>query len=387
MADIRKVIEGLTPAILMVLLQLTYAVINVMYKIAVADGMNLRIVIAYRYIFATAFLAPLALILERNKRPKMTWSILFQSFLCGVFGGVLSQNFFLESLALTSATFASAMANLTPSITFLMAASFGLEIFNLRTVAGQVKIIGTVVALGGAMILIFFKGTKINTGSFHVTILPHRNEHVSSVLAPSGIRALMGALSSLGSSATYALWLIIQAKMSKSYPCFYSSTALMSFMSAVFSSALAFGLERDLAQWRLGWSVRLLTVAYAGIVVSGIITVVMAWTVDKRGPLYVAAFNPLMLLFVAIAGPFMLDENLHLGSILGGLLIVCGLYMVIWGKAKEMKNMKQLIPSPSSPHEIIVTSPTDDKKSSPHNNNLEVEIVNHSIIDQKLQVK
>lgn len=51
--------------------------------------------------------------------------------------------------------------------------------------------------------------------------------------------------------------------MSKTYPCYYSSTTLMSFMSAVFSSAFAFFLERDLTQWKLGWDVRLLTVAYA----------------------------------------------------------------------------------------------------------------------------
>lgn len=32
-------------------------------------------------------------------------------------------------------------------------------------------------------------------------------------------------------------------------------------------------------------------------------------------------------------------------SIFGGMLIVCGLYMVLWGKNKEMKMMTQLLPS------------------------------------------
>ncbi|KAI9087198.1 hypothetical protein K1719_030833 [Acacia pycnantha] len=382
MADVLRVAEELKPALLMTVLQLSYAVANVLYKLAVNDGMNVKIIIAYRYIFAAVFLAPIALFLERNKRPKMTWSILFQASLCGLFGGALSQNFNLESLALISATFVSAMANLTPSITFLMAASLGLERLNLKSAAGQVKIIGVVVALGGAMTLTFFKGTKINTGSFHITLMHHRNGHVASLLAPSPFKALMGALSSLGSSVTYAIWLIIQANMSKSYPCYYSSTALMASTSAIFSSGFAFCLERDLIQWKLGWNVRLLTVAFSGIVVSGIITVIMGWCVGKKGPLYVAAFNPLLVLFVAMVGPFMLEEKLYLGSILGGLLIVCGLYMVLWGKAKEVKNMKQLIPSQSSPPEILLSSPTNDHKSSPHNNNQD-----HAIINQKLQVK
>ncbi|XP_028800999.1 WAT1-related protein At1g68170-like [Neltuma alba] len=188
---------------------------------------------------------------------------------------------------------------------------------------------------------------------------------------------------------TYASWLIIHAKMSKTYPCYYSSTAPMSFMAAILSTAFAFAFESDLNQWKFGWDVRLLTVAYAGIIVSGIMAVVMAWCVDMKGPLYLNAFNPLLLVFVALAGSFMLDEKLYLGSIIGGLLTVCGLYMVLWGKGKEMKNMKQLIPSQSSLPEIIVRSPTRDK-ISPHSNNPEVELVTdcaNSKIHRKLQVK
>ncbi|KAK4271096.1 hypothetical protein QN277_019837 [Acacia crassicarpa] len=136
-------------------------------------------------------------------------------------------------------------------------------------------------------------------------------------------------------------------------------------MAAIFSTAFAFCLERDLTQWKLGWNIRLFTVAYAGIVISGIMVVVIAWCVDKKGPLYVAAFNPLNLFFVAIAGSFMLDEKLYLGSIIGGLLIVCGLYMVLWRKGKEIKNMKQLIPSLSLHEIIVMRSPTEDK-NFPH---------------------
>ncbi|XP_028801003.1 WAT1-related protein At1g68170-like [Neltuma alba] len=388
MGEVCKVLEGLKPAMLMVVLQLTYAGINVLYKLAVNDGMNLRIVIAYRYIFATIFIAPLAFFLERNKRPKMTWSILFQAFLCGLFGGALTQNLYLESLALTSATFATTMDNLTPAITFLMAVPFGLETLSLRTAAGQGKIIGTIVSVGGAMVLTLVKGTKIDTGSFHVTLMHYREGHVASALAPSSARALLGALCCLGNSATQALWLIIQAKMSKTYPCYYSSTALMSFMATILSTAYAFAFESDLNQWKFGWDIRLLTVAYGGIIVSGIMVVVMAWCAHMKGPLYVAAFFPLLLIFVALAGSFMLDEQLYLGSIIGGLLLVCGLYMVLWGKGKEMKMMNQLVPSQSSFPEIKVGSPTDGK-GSPCNDNHEVELVmgcDDSNIHQKLQL-
>lgn len=47
------------------MVQIAFAGVNVLYKLAVNDGMSLRIVVAYRFIFATAFIAPIAFILER----------------------------------------------------------------------------------------------------------------------------------------------------------------------------------------------------------------------------------------------------------------------------------------------------------------------------------
>jgi hypothetical protein len=35
-------------------------------------------------------------------------------------------------------------------------------------------------------------------------------------------------------------------------------------------------------------------------------------------------------------------------SIFGAMLIVCGLYVVLWGKSEEMKKKNQLVPSQSS---------------------------------------
>ena len=65
MKNICKVVDGLKPTILMVVVQLFYVVVNILYKLVFYNGMNLRIVVVYRFLFATAFIAPLALIFER----------------------------------------------------------------------------------------------------------------------------------------------------------------------------------------------------------------------------------------------------------------------------------------------------------------------------------
>ena len=50
-----------------------------------------------------------------------------------------------------------------------------------------------------------------------------------------------------------------------------------------------------------------------GIVASGLMVVVIAWCVEKRGPVFASIFNPVQLVLVAIAGSLMLNEKLYLG--------------------------------------------------------------------------
>ena len=60
-----NVIQSSKPGILMVVGQMVYAGMNILYKLVSENGVNLRILIAYRMLFATAFMVPLALIFER----------------------------------------------------------------------------------------------------------------------------------------------------------------------------------------------------------------------------------------------------------------------------------------------------------------------------------
>ncbi|XAR53096.1 hypothetical protein NMG60_11021497 [Bertholletia excelsa] len=225
----------------------------------------------------------------------------------------MSQNLYAQSLVLTSATFAAAMVNLIPAMTFVLAVTFKLEKLAWRTSAGRAKVVGTILCIGGAMVLTFYKGVVINFWSTSVDLL---NGHVAS----DG--SLLGA--------------ILMAKMMKNYPCPYSTAALMMISGAVQAVAFALCVERHPAAWKLGGT-------------SGC---------SLR-------FNPLMLVLVAIAGSMLLNEKLHVGSVVGAVLIVCGLYVVLWGKGKELKRITKL-PSSESSREVdksvgnIVTNPTDE---------------------------
>ncbi|XP_022725400.1 WAT1-related protein At1g68170-like isoform X1 [Durio zibethinus] len=373
---------GMMPAaMVMVVVQISFAGMNVLYKLAANDGMSLRIITAYRFLFAVPLMLPLALLVERN-RPKLTWTILYQAFLCGLFGGSLSQNLYIESLALTSATFVAAMSNLIPVTTFILAVSLGMEKLSFGTMAGKAKVFGTLTGIGGAMLFTFYKGVQVNIWRTHINLLNH---HGAPSSHPSSSNTLLGTLLAVAFCISYAVWLIIQAKMSKKYPCPYSSTALMCIMGAIQSIVYALCTEKDWNQWKLGWNIRLLTVVYAGIVVSGLTITMINWCVRIKGPLYGSIFNPLMFILVALAESLFLGEKLHLGSILGAVLIVLGLYVVLWGKGKEMEDQSAAsgrevpLPVPPSttssqqdePIEIIVNSTNDNTTSNNnHQNNV-----------------
>ncbi|XWS41400.1 hypothetical protein CRYUN_Cryun17cG0078700 [Craigia yunnanensis] len=334
-------LRGLKPVILLLVVQAALAGVIVFYKLAVIDGMSMRILIAYRFIFAAACAIPLAFILERESKAKLTWKVVFQGFLSGLFGGALGPNFFIESLSLTSATFSTAMSNLVPIATFILAVILRMERLGIRTLGGQAKLVGTFLSIGGAMILTFYKGQEINLWSTNINVAKHGGDHVSRKHAVVGNQVL-GSLLALASCVSFAIWYIILAKMGENYPFMYSTTALMCITASIQATIYSIIAERNWSAWKLGWNIRLFSAVYTGAIGTVLTVVLMSWCLRLRGPLFVSIFNPLTLIYVAIVGSLILNERLSIGSILGSVMIIIGVYVVLWGKTKEKKTSAQL---------------------------------------------
>ncbi|CAN1169026.1 WAT1-related protein At1g25270 [Linum perenne] len=222
---------------IMVVIQVSYTVSIVLYKLAANHGMNLRVLIAYRLMFATVFITPLAVILERAS---------------------LAQTLYAESLGLTSATFAAAMTNLGPAVTLLLAMLFRLESLKLKTGVGQAKLVGTMIGVTGATILTFYKGVALKSSSKNIHSSQENHHQIA------GTNNFLGLLTALGSCISRAIWLIMQTKMGEKYPsCHYSSTALMLLMASIQSLCFCVFVERDWSQWKLEWNIGLLAAGFA----------------------------------------------------------------------------------------------------------------------------
>ncbi|RAL54450.1 hypothetical protein DM860_001578 [Cuscuta australis] len=326
------------PFILMLAIQLAFAVTNVLLKKLIIDGMNHLVFITYRQTISTIFLTPIAFFVERNTRPKLTLRILCNLFLSAIVGASVTQYLFLVGVEYTSATYACAFLNIVPVITFLMALPFGLEKISIRSRSGRAKVIGIVTCLGGALLLTFYKGMPVV--KFHLSE-PTLSRSAGKTVRPRGERWVFGSLAMFAGTIFWSSWFLIQSNISKSYPCQYSSTVIMNFFSAIQSAVLTLCTDRSLSIWIPKKKIDMVNVTYTGLVSSGLCFVGMSFCVKKRGPVFTAAFSPLVQVMAAMVDIPVLHEQLHLGSIIGSVIVMTGLYFLLWGKNKDMQKVTQ----------------------------------------------
>lgn len=336
-----KFMENASPYIAMISLQFGYAGMNIITKVSLNRGMSHYVLVVYRHAFATAIIAPFALFLERKVRPKMTFPIFMQIFVLGLLGPVIDQNFYYAGLKFTSPTFSCAMSNMLPAMTFIMAVLCRMEKVNMKKVRCQTKVVGTIVTVGGAMLMTLYKGHVVNFlwSSVHATTKYPKNNNINSSSA-SDKDWLKGSILLILATFAWASFFVLQAVTLKKYTAQLSLTALVCFLGTLQSIAVTFVMEHRASVWTIGWDMNLLAAAYAGIVSSSLAYYVQGKVMQKRGPVFATAFSPLMMVIVAVLGSFILAEKIYVGSVLGAVLIVFGLYGVLWGKYKEYKEEK-----------------------------------------------
>ncbi|GLT70420.1 hypothetical protein SLA2020_425010 [Shorea laevis] len=302
-------------------------------KAAFNGGMNTFVFVFYRQVTGTLFLAPLAIVLERKSPKPLSLAIFSKIFLLALLGITFALNIYGVALVYTSASLGSATINCIPVITFAFAVLLRMEKVNVRMMPGIVKLVGIALCMAGGVILAFYKGPGLKPpfhGYFHVHDSSDKDHN-----APSHKNWASGCFLLFVSTVCWALWLVLQAKMLKSYPSKLSFTTLQCLSSAVQSFFVAILMERDPSQWKLGFNVRLLAIVYCGVIVNGVAYYLQAWVLAEKGPVFLAVMTPANLVMTILGSVFFLAEVVNLGSIIGAILLVISLYCVLWGKSKE----------------------------------------------------
>ncbi|CAH8297113.1 unnamed protein product [Eruca vesicaria subsp. sativa] len=315
--------ESAKPYFTMVCLQFGYAGMNLLSKAVLDRGMSHYVLVSYRNAFATAAMAPFAFLSERKVRSKMTFSIFMHIFVLALLGPVIDQNLYYIGLKLTSPTFSSAVSNIMPAIIFILATLFRMEKVEMRKVRCQVKVVGTLVTVVGSILVILYKGPFINFFRSHLTTT------TSSPLAGDYLKATIFLLVA---SLSWASFFILQASTLKKYSAHLSLSTMVCFMGTLQSLALTFVMEHDTSALSIGFDMNLLASAYAGIMSSSIAYYVQGLMMQRKGPIFVTAFNPLIVVIVSIMSFFVLGQGIYLGGVIGVVVLTTGVYAVLWGK-------------------------------------------------------
>ncbi|XP_022726180.1 WAT1-related protein At5g40240-like isoform X4 [Durio zibethinus] len=267
----------LLPFVGMVMVILAQVSSMVITKAAMSNGVNKYVLIVYSNALSSLVLLPCSFIFHRSVHLPSTSSNLYRLIFLLALIGCVGQLCGYAGIQYSSPATATAMLNLVPAFTFILAIIFRMEQLEWRSTSSQAKFLGTVISITGAFVVTFYKGPII-LSTQSLVVLPHQ------LLFSPQLNWVLGGLLLAAEAFINSAWYIIQAIV-----------------------AITFRIS------------------------------LCSWCLWKAGPLYVSMFKPLAIIFAAVMGIVFLGDVLCLGSVIGAIIIVTGFYAVLWGKAKEEK--------------------------------------------------
>ncbi|RDX83801.1 WAT1-related protein, partial [Mucuna pruriens] len=365
-AKISNMINKAKPYILTVGLQFGMAGTYLFTMASLNHGMSRLVFIVYRNAIAALALAPFALIFERKVRPKMTLPVFFQILALGFLEPVVDQGFTFLGMQYTSASFASAVMNAVPSVTFVLAVILRLERVKIKELRSQAKVMGTLVTFAGALLMTLYKGPQFDL--FHHSNTTHHGATNSLQNHSHWVTGtLFICLGCLAWSSFYILQfcsnveenVIVQSITVKRYPAELSLSSLICLAGALQSAVVALISDHNPRAWAIRFDYTLYGPLYTGVMSSGIAYYIQGLVMQSRGPVFVTSFNPLCMIIVTALGSLLLGEHLYLGSIIGGIIIAVGLYSVVWGKGKDYADdtSAPATPKETETQQLPITSP------------------------------
>ncbi|CAN1852767.1 WAT1-related protein At3g28050 [Linum perenne] len=285
--------------------------------------MSSFIFVLYSNFLASLVILPFSLIFHRFDQNSTT------TFLCSnsssSYSDFSAQAFGYAGINLSSPTLATALLNLIPGFTFILAVTFRMEKLDWKASSSIAKAVGTVLSMAGAFIMTCYYGPPLirSTSDLSKRVLLQQSNWVlgGSFLAVDCVMA--------------SCFVIIQALILRKYPAELIIVFFYCFFVAILSTIVCLVMERDIAAWSLKPKIRWLSVLYSGILGSAFQVGASTWCLHRTGPVFVSMFKPIGIVIAASVGVICFGDTLYLGSVIGAGFIVVGFYMVIWGKAKE----------------------------------------------------
>ncbi|KAL8266365.1 hypothetical protein R6Q59_003709 [Mikania micrantha] len=326
----RTWMDDVLPIVAMLMLTCSDMAVLTIVKAAMNDGMSSFVYVIYHNALGTLILLPFFIfhILRKVDRPQLTFHILFRFFILGLLGICLFQVLWYLGVSYSSPTMASAILNLFPGITFLITVCFRMEKIDIKSSSSVAKLLGTMMAISGAMVFTFYQGPEI----FRSVLTLNASNQTFLSQPPKWI---FGSLIIVISGTFGCLWSVLHTKTAREYPDQQTIVFFYCLFGTIQCIAFSPFIERNRSAWVLRPGTGVIAVVLGGVYSTVARNSVLTWCLRKKGPIFASMFTPLSIVVAAIMGVTFLGDSLHLGSVIGTVLIAVGLYSAIWGDAKE----------------------------------------------------
>ncbi|XP_048136823.1 WAT1-related protein At5g40240-like [Rhodamnia argentea] len=324
--------RGSLPFVGMMMVVLAQAGNMVVMKMAMSDGINKYTMVFYSNALSSLVLLPCPFIFSRRSGscPPLTSSVLGKIFLLALVGFAAQMSGYV-GIDYSSPVLGTAMMNLIPAFTFILAIISRMEKVNWKSSSSQAKLVGTIASILGAFVVTLYKGPPILPSPSPPSVQPR---HLLFLLSRQS-NWILGGFLLMAEAFFISLLYIGQAFILKDYPVVLNIMFYYMFFSTILSLLLSVITVREPESWILNVDVGLIAILYSALV-AGVFRITMCtWCLKRAGPVYVSMFKPLGIVFAVGLGFIFLGEMLHLGSLIGALVIVMGFYVVVWGKSKQ----------------------------------------------------
>lgn len=317
------------PFVGMIIAECIQVALIILSKQVMSQGMTSFIFIFYSNSIAALVLLPSSFFIHRFQRPPITFSALSGFFVLGLLG-YLAQVFGYAGINYSSSTLATAMLNLVPGFTFILAVLFRMEELDWKSPSSLAKSLGTIVSIAGAFIATLYKGVALLKGPSPANISKQP-------LFSQDSDWILGGLFLAADCVMASSFTIVQASILKKYPAGLIVVFFYCFFVAILSAVTCLAVERDISAWSLEPKLRLLSVLYSGVFGSAFQVGVTTWCLHQTGPVFVSMFKPIGIVISVVVGVLFLGDAFYLGSLIGATVIVIGFYSVLWGKSKDIE--------------------------------------------------
>uniref|UniRef100_A0A7N0UVG2 WAT1-related protein n=1 Tax=Kalanchoe fedtschenkoi TaxID=63787 RepID=A0A7N0UVG2_KALFE len=344
------VFRKLKPHAALVLAQMGATFLYFISEASFNRGLDPKVYTTYRLIIGGFAALPLAYFIEKQERPKLTPKLFGEIVLLSITGTSLPLSLFYASLRCTSPAFVAAMLNTVASTVFILAVILRMERLRIRSPHGIAKVAGSALSLAGVTVMTLYRGLEV--GKFKKAPI-----HIEKSLMHENW--VKGSIFAVASCLSLSLSCILQGKTLRKYPTQLSLTVWMNVIGALGAATFAGLTLRKPEAWLIGFGLKMWSVLYGGVVGSGLLVLIQLWCLKAKGPVFTTMFNPLGTVMSVFVAHFLVGEKLYIGSIIGGVTVMAGLYLLLWGKEREgddqestLENeaMPDLSPSPSIKH-------------------------------------